>query len=223
MYQPPHFIETRQDVLHGLIRAHPLGLLISNGQDGPVANAIPFLLDADVGPNGKLLAHLAKANPQWRLLADNPASPVLVVFQGADAYVTPSWYETKRETGKVVPTWNYAVVQVRGTARVIDDADWLLAQITALTTQHETPREKPWAVSDAPDAYVKAQMKGIVGVEIEITAIEGKWKVSQNRPIADREGVAAGLGETAGQGEMTDLVRRYGGLPEAGEEAGKEN
>ena len=147
---------------------------------------------------------------------DFATSPVLVVFQGADAYVTPSWYETKRETGKVVPTWNYAVVQVRGTARVIDDADWLLAQITALTMQHETPREKPWAVSDAPDAYVKAQMKGIVGVEIEITAIEGKWKVSQNRPIADREGVAAGLGETAGQDEMTDLVRRYGGLPEAG-------
>ena len=121
MYQPPHFIETRQDVLHGLIRAHPLGLLISNGQDGPTANAIPFLLDADVGPNGKLRAHLAKANPQWRLLADNPVSPVLVVFQGPDAYVTPSWYETKRETGKVVPTWNYAIVQVRGTVKVIDD------------------------------------------------------------------------------------------------------
>lgn len=218
MYQPPHFREDDLDVQHALIRAYPLGLLITTGASGLMANSVPFHLDAATSEKGTLRLHLAKANPQWRDLADG--AELLVVFQGADSYVTPSWYETKRETGKVVPTWNYAVVQVRGTARVIDDADWLLAQITALTRQHEAPREKPWAVTDAPDAYVKAQMKGIVGVEIEITAIEGKWKVSQNRPIADREGVAAGLGETAGQGEMMDLVRRYGGLPEAGEEAG---
>ncbi|MFK0332606.1 FMN-binding negative transcriptional regulator [Rhizobium sp. NPDC090275] len=221
MYQPPHFREDDLGVQHALIRAHPLGLLITTGASGLMANSVPFHLDAAASEKGTLRLHLAKANPQWRDLADG--AELLVVFQGADSYVTPSWYETKRETGKVVPTWNYAVVQVRGTACVIDDADWLLAQITALTTQHETPREKPWAVSDAPEAYVRAQMKGIVGVEIEITAIEGKWKVSQNRPIADREGVAAGLGETAGQDEMTDLVRRYGGLPEADEEAGKEN
>jgi transcriptional regulator len=213
MYQPPHFIETRQDVLHGLIRSHPLGLLISNGQDGPVANAIPFLLDAEAGPNGRLRAHLAKANPQWRLLADNPTSPVLVVFQGADAYVTPSWYETKRETGKVVPTWNYAIVQVRGMVRVIDDAEWIAQQISDLTLSQEGARETPWAVTDAPPTYIQSQIKGIIGLEIEIAEISGKWKVSQNRPVADRVGVAEGLEkETAGAPDMAGLVRSYGGL-----------
>ena len=194
MYQPPHFQETRPDVLHALIRAHPLGLLISNGPDGPVANAIPFLLDppdpsrADFPPNGRLRAHLAKANPQWKLLADNPASPVLVVFQGADSYVTPSWYETKRETGKVVPTWNYATVQVRGIVRAIEDQDWLARQITDLTAFQEGRRDAPWAVTDAPAPFIQSQIKGIVGLEIDITAIHGKWKVSQNRPVADRAG-----------------------------------
>lgn len=215
MYQPPHFIETRQDVLHGLIRSHPLGLLISNGQDGPIANAIPFLLDADAGPNGKLRAHLAKANPQWRLLADNPASPVLVVFQGADAYVTPSWYETKRETGKVVPTWNYAIVQVRGMVRVIDDAEWIAQQISDLTLSQEGARETPWAVTDAPPTYIQSQIKGIIGLEIEIAEISGKWKVSQNRPVADRVGVAEGLESevpSASAPDMAGLVRSYGGL-----------
>ncbi|WP_192253500.1 FMN-binding negative transcriptional regulator [Mesorhizobium caraganae] len=213
MYQPPHFVETRQDVLHGLIRSHPLGLLISNGQDGPIANAIPFLLDAEAGPNGKLRAHLAKANPQWRLLADNPASPVLVVFQGADAYVTPSWYETKRETGKVVPTWNYAIVQVRGMVRVIDDAQWIAQQISDLTLSQEGARETPWAVTDAPPNFIQSQIKGIIGLEIEIAEISGKWKVSQNRPVADRVGVAEGLEkEAAGAPDMARLVRSWGGI-----------
>ncbi|MBM2713695.1 FMN-binding negative transcriptional regulator [Mesorhizobium caraganae] len=213
MYQPPHFVETRQDVLHGLIRSHPLGLLISNGQDGPIANAIPFLLDAEAGPNGKLRAHLAKANPQWRLLADNPASPVLVVFQGADAYVTPSWYETKRETGKVVPTWNYAIVQMRGMVRVIDDAQWIAQQISDLTLSQEGERETPWAVTDAPPNFIQSQIKGIIGLEIEIAEISGKWKVSQNRPVADRVGVAEGLEkEAAGAPDMARLVRSWGGI-----------
>jgi len=213
MYQPPHFVETRPDVLHGLIRTHPLGLLISNGADGPIANAVPFLLDAETGPNGRLRAHLAKANPQWRLLADNPASPVLVVFQGADAYVTPSWYETKRETGKVVPTWNYAVVQVRGTVRVIEDSAWIAQQITELTLSQEGPREAPWAVTDAPAPFIQSQIKGIIGLEIEIAEISGKWKVSQNRPVADRVGVAEGLEkEAAGAPDMARLVRSWGGI-----------
>ncbi|MER8608439.1 FMN-binding negative transcriptional regulator [Mesorhizobium sp. M1233] len=213
MYQPPHFQETRQDVLHGLIRAHPLGLLVSNGVEGPVANAIPFLLDADVPPNGRLRAHLAKANPQWRLLADNPLARVLVVFQGADAYVTPSWYETKRETGKVVPTWNYALVQVRGIVTVIEDQDWLAEQISDLTMSQEGSRSAPWAVTDAPAPFIQSQIKGIVGLEIEITEISGKWKVSQNRPAADRVGVAEGLeSETADSADMVRLVRSYGGL-----------
>jgi len=219
MYEPPHFRETRPEVLHGLIRAHPLGLLISNGAEGPVANAIPFLLDApsglneDVPPNGRLRAHLAKANPQWRLLADNPASPVLIVFQGTDAYVTPTWYETKRETGKVVPTWNYAIVQVRGTVRVIDDQDWLAQQIADLTASQEGPRAAPWAVTDAPAPFIQSQIKGIIGLEIDITEIHGKWKVSQNRPVADRVGVALGLENEDHQSpDMASLVRSYGGL-----------
>jgi len=215
MYQPPHFQETRQDVLHGLVRSHPLGLLISNGAEGPVADAIPFLLDAEAGPKGRLRAHLAKANPHWRLLADNPASPVLVVFQGPDAYVTPSWYETKRETGKVVPTWNYAIVQVRGTVRVIEDADWIAQQITELTASQEGNRAAPWAVTDAPAPFIQSQIKGIIGLEIEIAEISGKWKVSQNRPVADRVGVAEGLeGEasTPNAPDMAGMVRAWGGL-----------
>jgi transcriptional regulator len=213
MYEPPHFQETRPDVLHGLIRAYPLGMLISNGPYGPEANAIPFLLDAAVSANGRLRAHMAKANPQWKLIAENPSSPVLVVFQGTDAYVTPSWYETKRETGKVVPTWNYAIVQVRGTAKVIDDQEWLAQQIADLTISQEGPRAAPWAVTDAPAPFIQSQIKGIIGLEIEISEIHGKWKVSQNRPVADRVGVAQGLeSETANSSDMVRLVRSYGGL-----------
>lgn len=224
MYQPPHFVETRLDILHGLIRAHPLGLLVSNGPQGPVANPIPFLLDTDTGldsdarldvdagPHGRLRAHLARANPQWRLLADDPDSVALVVFQGVDTYVTPSWYATKRETGKVVPTWNYAIVQVRGKVRIIEDTDWLAAQIAELTASHEVGRAEPWKVTDAPDAFIQAQIKGIVGIEVQIAAIEGKWKVSQNRPVGDRVGVAEGLEADKTSSEMAHLVRRYGGL-----------
>ena len=193
MYEPPHFREDRLDVLHALIRAHPLGLLISNGSDGPIANQLPFLIDADVGPHGRLRAHLARANAHWTELAAHPQGKVLIVFQGADSYVTPSWYATKQETGKVVPTWNYVMVQVRGTPRVIEDAAWLRQQIGELTSIHESNRDKPWAVTDAPERFVEAQIKGIVGIEIDIAEIHGKWKVSQNRPVADRRGVAEGL------------------------------
>lgn len=212
MYQPPHFREEDLGVQHALIRAHPLGLLITAGASGVMANSVPIHLGAAASEKGVLRLHLAKANPQWRDI--EAGADVLAVFQGADAYITPSWYQTKQETGKVVPTWNYAIVQVRGKARVIDDAGWLLQQINAITTQQEGPRDRPWAVGDAPDEFIRAQLKGIIGVEIEIAAIEGKWKVSQNRPVADREGVAAGLGEEAGQTDMIDLVRRYGGLAE---------
>ena len=212
MYQPPHFVETRLDVLHALIRAHPLGLLISVGPDGPMADPLPFLIDTAVEPHGRLRAHLAKANPQWRLIAENPQTPVLVVFQGADSYVTPSWYETKRETGKVVPTWNYAIVQVRGRARIVDDREWLAGQIAELTATHEAHRAEPWQVTDAPAPFIEAQIKGIIGLEIAITEISGKWKVSQNRPVADRVGVAAGLDKLQSTPEMAELVRSFGGL-----------
>ena len=213
MYQPPHFIETDRDTLHALMRAHPLGLLISATAEGPVADPVPFLLDADIGPNGRLRAHVARANPQWKLIASQPNMPVLVVFQGADSYITPSWYATKRETGKVVPTWNYGVVQARGRARAIEDPEWIGRQITELTGRHESGRAQPWAVTDAPPAFIAAQLKGIVGIEIMIDELHGKWKVSQNRPVADRAGVAEGLAaDASGPVEMADLVRRFGGL-----------
>lgn len=213
MYQPLHHVEERVEVMHALIRAHPLGLLVSTGPEGPLANAFPFLLDAGVGEKGRLRAHLARANPQWREIAANPQIPVLAVFQGIDTYITPSWYATKQETGKVVPTWNYVMVQVRGTARVIDDRDWLAAQIEELTRTHEhglAPRE--WEVSDAPAPFVEAQMRAIIGLEIEIAEISGKWKVSQNRPEADRTGVVVGLRASEGKADasaMADLVERY--------------
>jgi transcriptional regulator len=211
MYQPPHFREDDLGVQHALIREHPLGLLITAGASGLIANSVPFHLDAEGSEKGTLQLHLAKANTQWRDIQEGAA--VLAVFQGANSYVTPSWYQTKRETGKVVPTWNYAIVQARGPARVIDDHGWLLKQINAITGQQEEKRNAPWAVGDAPDDFIRAQLKGIIGIEIEITAIDGKWKVSQNRPVADRQGVAAGLGEISDQTEMLDLVKRYGALP----------
>jgi transcriptional regulator len=211
MYQPPHFREDDLAVQHALIRENPLGLLITTGTDGPVANAIPFLLDADFAPKGRLQLHVAKANGQWRDIRDG--APVLVVFQGVDSYVTPSWYETKRETGKVVPTWNYAMVQVRGPARIIEEAEWLRKQIGALTAQHESKRAEPWAVEDAPADFIVSQIKGIVGIEIDIVEISGKWKVSQNRPVADQRGVIEGLLEgnpSADAARMAELVKRYG-------------
>lgn len=207
MYQPPAFIESDRDTLHALIRSHPLGVLISATPEGPVADPVPMLLDAEIGEHGRLRAHVARANPHWKLIASQPETPVLVVFQGADAYITPSWYETKRENGKVVPTWNYATVQVKGRARAIEDTAWLAQQICDLTTCHETPRAEPWAVTDAPERYIEAQLRGIVGIEIDILEMSGKWKVSQNRPEADRIGVAEGVDKS-----MAALVRAFGGI-----------
>lgn len=197
MYQPPHHREDRLEVQHALIRAHPLGTLVTLGPGGLVANAIPFLLDASRGERGVLQGHLARANGQWRDF--DPAVEALVIFQGAQSYVTPSWYATKRETGKVVPTWNYAVVQARGPIGIIEDRDWLAAHVAALTARHEMSRPQPWSVADAPPAFLESQLKGIVGLEIPIARIEGKWKVSQNRPERDRAGVAEGLLASASQ------------------------
>ena len=211
MYQPPHFREGDLVTQHALIRAHPLGLLITAGPGGPMANPVPFLLDSGMSTRGTLQVHVAKANPQWREIAAG-AGP-LVVFQGADSYITPSWYATKQETGKVVPTWNYAIVQVRGTARVVSDGDWLRTQIGKLTGGHEGKRSAPWTVEDAPETYIASQIKGIIGVEIEITDIDGKWKVSQNRPASDIAGVEAGLqdpSEAHANAEMAELVHQRG-------------
>ncbi len=191
MYEPLPHRQEDIEAQHALIRRHPLGLLISHGAQGLEANSIPFLIDPSASRLGTLQAHMARANGQWRALLE--ADELLVIFQGADHYITPSWYATKRETGRVVPTWNYVMVQVRGRPRVIEDAAWLRAQIEALTSRQESGRAAPWAVGDAPEAFVDAQIKAIVGLEVEITHIAGKWKASQNRPAADRAGVIAGL------------------------------
>ena len=212
MYQPPAFRETDLATQQAFIAAHPLGLLISGGAAGLIANPIPFVLYPAEGPFGTLRAHLSRGKPQWRALAE--AAEVLVVFQGAEHYITPSWYPQKAVDGKVVPTWNFAVVQARGAARVIDDAAWLLANVSALTDQQEGRRTKPWAVSDAPESFIASQLKGIVGIEIEIATLEGKFKASQNRPEADRAGVAEGLlGEADPHAQpMRELVKSRGGV-----------
>lgn len=207
MYQPPLHREDRLDVQHTLIETHPFGLLISSSEEGLTANGLPFILKRDQSHLGLLKAHLARANGQWQGL---DGQQVLIVFQGPLSYISPSFYETKKETGKVVPTWNYAMVQARGVARVHHDPSWLNRQINELTNHQEAGRADPWAVNDAPEAYIQSQLRGIVGVEIPITAIEGKWKVSQNRTEPDRRGVAEGLLET--NPSMSSLVRSYGQL-----------
>ncbi|MEH3103170.1 MAG: FMN-binding negative transcriptional regulator [Sphingomonas phyllosphaerae] len=190
MYRPPAFREDRPDVLRDAIRAHPLATLVTAGDRGIIANVIPFSLE--VTAQGDLLrAHLARANEQVAELLGGAAA--LVMFHGPQAYVSPTWYASKRVHGKVVPTWNYVIVQARGSARVIDDPAWLLQQITALTTAAENEQPEPWTVADAPDDFIRAQLKGIVGLEIAVECLEGKWKVSQNRSREDRKGVADGL------------------------------
>jgi transcriptional regulator len=203
MYQPSAFREERLEILHGLIRAQPLATLITYGSGGLIANLVPFTL-ADTGDKGTLRAHVAKANDQLEALKSG--ADTLVVFHGPEAYITPSWYASKKEHGRVVPTWNYAVVQVRGTPRVIDDSDWLKTQIAALTSGQEGQRSEPWKVADAPESFIDGQIKAIIGIEIPIQTIEGKWKVSQNRSAADREGVYEGLHSEGINEDMARLV-----------------
>jgi transcriptional regulator len=209
MYQPPHFRQNDTEALFAFIQQNPLGLLITSGTGGLLANPLPFFLRRGTaeGEPDCLLVHLARANPQWKAIEAGDA--VLVSFMGADHYITPGWYATKQETGKVVPTWNYQIVQVRGKATVHQDASWLMQQVSALTDQQEENLPRPWAVKDAPENFVQTQMRGIVGISLEITAIEGKLKASQNRNEADYTGVIHGLEaegtETAKT--MADLVR----------------
>lgn len=191
MYVPAHFNEDRVAVLHDMIRSTGLATLVSMTSDGLIASHAPLMLDPDPAPYGTLIGHLAKANPHAR--AADAGVQTLVIFQGPDGYITPSYYAAKREHGKVVPTWNYTAVHAYGTLEVFDDPDRLLEVVTRLTVRHEAQRTEPWAVSDAPADFVRGMLNGIVGIALPITRLDGKVKMSQNRPAADIAGVIEGL------------------------------
>lgn len=200
MYSPQHFEETRLDVLHDLIRSHPLGTLVILAGTELSANHIPFLIHSDEDGKGTLCGHVSRANPVWRQLGGTVEA--LAVFQGPQSYITPSWYPSKQTDGRAVPTWNYAVVHAYGSPRPVEDAQWLLQHVTQLTGAHEAGQTAPWQVSDAPKNYIEQMISGIVGIEMPISKLHGKWKVSQNRAHPDRLGVVAGL-----EAQATDRSR----------------
>jgi transcriptional regulator len=202
MYLPKHFAQTDIAALHALMDAHPLATLVTHGPEGIDANHIPLHLDAGAGPNGTLRGHVARANPLARAAAVDVE--ILAIFQGPQSYISPSGYATKAEHGKVVPTWNYTAVHAWGRLRLIDDPQWLLAQVRTLTTTHEAALPHPWQVSDAPADYIEKMLGAIVGIEIVIDRLVGKWKVSQNQPPANQASLVAAL---AGQ-PMAELIRQ---------------
>lgn len=212
MYIPKHNEETNFSVLHALIRSHPLGTWVTSAGGELLANHIPFLLDASHGEHGTLVGHVARANNVWKTFSTQVNS--LVIFQGPEAYITPSWYPSKRAHGKGVPTWNYVVVHAQGMPRAIEDRDWLLRHVTALTATQEAGEEFPWKVLDAPQDYVDRMLGAIVGIEIPISSLVGKWKVSQNRPEEDRLGVVSGLRakNTDQSRDMASLVDLYSSI-----------
>ena len=196
-----------------LVHEHPLGLMVSHDDRGLQANHLPFVWDTEPTPLGTLRGHLARANPHWKSLVTS--HELLVVFQGPQAYVSPSYYPSKAVDGRVVPTWNFAVVHVRGKARLVEEPAALLALVTQLTQRFESQRHTPWAVEDAPPDFVAGLMGAIVGVEIEVTAVEGKWKMSQNRTAEDAAGAATGLAED-GEAEVAAWVGRLNGQAGSG-------
>lgn len=204
MYLPPHFEVTDRAALHALLRQHPLATWATVADGQPVVNHVPFLLDETDGEHGTLIGHVARANPVWR----QPA-PSVLAFHGPDAYVSPSWLPAKREHGKVVPTWNYAVVHAHGVPQPVEDADGLLAIVTRLTARHESSRPSPWAVADAPAAYIEQMLRAIVGVRIPVQRWVGKFKLSQNHPAASRDGVRSGLRATDPHDPLADLMERH--------------
>lgn len=209
MYEPRSFVEDRTDVLHDLIREHSLGTMVAMTDGGLNVDHLPFLVGAG-GPLGVLRGHVARANHVWHAkhLAD-----AVIVFQGPQRYITPSWYATKAETGKVVPTWNYVVVHARGPLRFIEHPQWLRDHVNELTNVHEASRTTPWKVSDAPDDYIDGLLGAIVGVEMVIARLDGKWKLGQNRPERDRTGMVNGLrGENrASDAELAAMIERAQG------------
>jgi transcriptional regulator len=208
MYVPPHFREQNLDVLHETIRRIALGTVVTLGPDGLIGSHVPMLLDPTKGEFGTLTGHLAKANLQAK--GADESVEALAVFLGPEAYITPNWYATKQESGKVVPTWNYIAVHAYGPITYHDDADWLRGMVSRLTDVHEASNAQPWEVSDAPEPFIQSQLKGIIGFEIPITRIEGKWKLSQNRPAADKEGVMSGLSARDGaDAEITKITHEH--------------
>jgi len=202
VYLPPPFKEDRVDVLHEAIRRAGLATLVTVTPDGLIASHVPMLLDPEPAPCGTLIGHLAKPNPQAR----GAIGEALAIFEGPDAYITPSWYATKRATGKVVPTWNYVAIHAYGIVEFFADKARLREIVTRLTERHEAARADPWAVSDAPADFIDGMLNGIVGFALPIKRLEGKWKMSQNRPAEDRAGVIAGL-TAEGCQQVSKLVR----------------
>lgn len=212
MYLPRHFEESRPAVLQALMRSRPLATLVmGDGAGGFDANHIPLYLDASRGPHGVLQGHVARANPLWRQAGGG--TPALAIFQGDDAYISPSWYPSKREHGKAVPTWNYVVAHARGTLRAIDDPAWLRSLLDTLTAEHEAGMPQPWSISDAPADFIEKMVNAVVGIELPIEQLTGKWKVSQNQPAANRAGAAQGLREQT-QGREPGMARLVADYPE---------
>ena len=207
MYVPSSNAEHRPQVMLDYMEAHPLAALVTSSSEGLIATHLPLLVDRTRGALGTLAGHIARANPQQRQARDGDEA--LVIFSGQDAYITPTFYPSKARDGKVVPTWNYVAVHAYGTLRFVNDPSALRRHLEALTSRHEASREQPWSVSDAPSDYVERQMGAIVGVEIEMTRLEGKWKMSQNRAAEDIDGVIAGLeaSDDAATREVGGIVR----------------
>jgi transcriptional regulator len=191
MYLPKHFEERDPERLRSLIQRHPLGALVTATESGLDANHIPFLFADTASGAQQLHGHIARANPLWREVVRDATA--LVIFQGPESFISPSWYPSKRENASVVPTWNYAVVHVHGVLRCVDDPAWVRSHVEALTREHEGKRDAPWAVTDAPADFIEKMVTAVVGIEISITRLVGKWKVGQNRSISDRIGVVEAL------------------------------
>jgi transcriptional regulator len=197
MYQPEHFKETRPGAMQQLIREHALGTLVTLGLDGLNANHLPFDFDPEPAPFGTLRAHVARSNPVWRDLVSNV--DVLAVFQGPSAYISPGWYPTKHEHGRAVPTYNYMVVHAYGPLRVVQDVVWLRALLGRLTDRHEAGMPQPWQVDDAPEDFIEKMLTAVVGIEIPVVRLIGKWKLSQNQPPENRIGAEHGLRAQGGE------------------------
>jgi len=191
MYNPSHFRERRPEVLRAAIAQHPLATLVTLGEHGLCTSHIPLLHDPGSAPHGILRGHMARSNPQWSTVQQHVSA--LAIFRGPQHYISPAWYPSKQEHGKVVPTWNYVLVEAAGPLRVIEDSAWLLENVRTLTTSQEQGRAMPWSVEDAPADFIASLLRAIVGVEIVIERLEGKWKMSQNRPAQDRAGVIEAL------------------------------